>query len=121
VAQVYEERGPLHYVRVLDDGVEAYFFPYRYMIPRAKIEDVRIVERIPWYVGWGLRISPSGKKIYFLPHHGRYVEIRVRNGRWRSVVLYVRDIERFLSYLRSMRGAAGSIDASYGGGPRGAS
>lgn len=121
MAQVYEERGLLYRVRVLDDGVEAYFFPYRYMIPRAKIEDVRIVERIPWYVGWGLRISPSGKKIYFVPHHGRYVEIMVRNGRWRSVVLYVRNVERFLSYLRSMLGAAGSIDTSSGGGPRGAS
>jgi len=121
MAQVYEERGPLYYVRVLDDGVEAYFFPYRYMIPRAEIEDVRIVERIPWYVGWGLRIDPSGKKIYFVPHHGRCVEIRVRNGRWRSVVLYVRYIERFLSYLRRMLGAAGSIDASSGGGPQGAS
>jgi hypothetical protein len=120
VAQVYEERGLLYRVRILDDGVEAYFFPYRYMIPRAEIEDVRIVERIPWYVGWGLRIVPFGK-IYFVPHHGRYVEIRVRNRCWRSVVLYVRNVERFLSYLRSMLGAAGSIDASSGGGPRGAS
>jgi len=81
------------------DRVEAYFWPYRRVIPVSEIVAVRVLGRIPWYVGWGLRLDPLRRRLYFALHHGRSVEIDVRKGYWRRVVLSVKEPDRFASLL----------------------
>jgi len=89
------------YFRIYEDRVEAYFWPYKHMIPLSDIRGIETIEKIPWYVGWGLRISPFRKKLYFATHHGRSVEIERASAYWRRVVLSVKDPEKFTSTLRS--------------------
>ncbi|WP_309493107.1 hypothetical protein [Candidatus Hecatella orcuttiae] len=88
--------------RIYEDGVEAYFWPYRHVIPLSDIEEVRVLEGIPWYVGWGLRLNPFGKKLYFAIHHGRSVEIRRRGSYWKEVVMSVKNPEKFVSTLKTL-------------------
>jgi len=57
-----------------------------------------LVERIPWYVGWGLRILPN-RTLYFAIHHGRSVELERKSGYWKKIVLSVKDPEKFISIL----------------------
>ena len=88
------------YFRIYGDSVEAYFWLYRFIIPISEIEEVRIIEKIPWYVGWGLRIDLFRRKLYLAIHHGRSVEIKKRNGYWKSIVLSIKDPEKFISIVK---------------------
>lgn len=98
---LYEEKSyrlllPSHF-RIYNDRLEAYFFPYRRTIYYADIEKVGTLEKIPWYVGWGLRFDPFDKKMYFAIHHGKSVEIEKKSGCLRKVVLSVERPEKFLA------------------------
>ena len=90
------------YFKIYEDKVEAYFWPYRHIIPISKITEIKVIERIPWCVGWGLRIDPFERKLYFAIHHGKSVEIRKKDGLWRSVVLSTKDPEKFVSTIRKL-------------------
>ncbi len=83
--------------RIYADRLEAYFFPYRHTIYYADIERVGTLEKIPWYVGWGLRVDPLGKKLYFAIHHGKQLEIESNSGYWKKTVLSVERPEKFLA------------------------
>jgi len=86
------------YFKIYEDKVEAYFWPYRHVTPISDIKKISLVERIPWYVGWGLRILPN-RTLYFAIHHGRSVELERKSGYWKKIVLSVKDPEKFISIL----------------------
>jgi hypothetical protein len=116
VKLVYEERHHRpwllfipSYFKVYEDRIEAYFWPYKHVTPISEIEEIKIVERIPWYVGWGLRIDPFKKKIYFAIHHGRSVEIKRRNGYWKSIILSVKNPEEFASIIKKYQNNQGKM------------
>ncbi|MEM2893409.1 MAG: hypothetical protein QW486_04610 [Candidatus Bathyarchaeia archaeon] len=101
---LYEERSyrllfPSHF-RIYEDVVDAYFFPYRHTIPISDIEKVEIIEGIPWYIGWGLRLNPLKRRLYFAIHHGRSVLIKRHSGFWKEIVLSVKDPQRFISHIK---------------------
>jgi len=89
---------PCHF-RIYEDFVEAYFWPYKHVAQISNIEEVRVVERLPWYVGWGLRVNPFKRELYFAVHHKKGVEILQKEGMWRSVVLTPKEPEKFTSIL----------------------
>lgn len=102
---IYEEKSRRlfllpSYFRIYEDRVEAYFWPHKHVVPTSDIKEVKIIEGMPWYVGWGLRINPFKKKLYFAVHHGRSVKIERKSGYWRKVVLSVEDPENFVSTLK---------------------
>ncbi len=90
------------YFKIYENRIEASFWPFGYEIPVSDVESVEIVERIPWYVGWGLRINPWKRKLYFAIHHGKSVKIKRKNGFWKEVVLAVKAPEKFVSVLRRL-------------------
>lgn len=99
---IYEERDSKflfpYCFRICNDRIEAYFWPFKYIISSSDIEEIKIIEKIPWWIGWGLRIK--GRSLYFAIHHKRSIEIRKKKGFWEKVILSVKDPEKFLSKLK---------------------
>jgi len=93
------------YFRIYEDRVEAYFFcvfwPYKHTTSISDIKKIRIVEGIPWYVGWGLRIA-LGRRLYFAIHHGKSIEIERKSGYWRKIVLSVKNPGKFMSIINKI-------------------
>jgi len=78
---------------------------YLFASHTVKISDIRairIVDSIPWYVGWGVRLG-FGRALYFAIHHGKSVEIEKKSGFWRKVVYSVEDPEKFVSVVKKLR------------------
>lgn len=82
--------------------VLVYFPPFRYVIEYSGISSVEILEGIPWYTGWGLRIH--GRKILFVGKHARAVLIKKEEGFFRQVVLVPENPEEFARQLRNVMG-----------------
>ena len=91
------------YFRIYSDKIEAYFWPFKYEIPLSDVKNIEMIEKIPWYIGWGLRIHPWKRRLYFAIHHGKSIKIRKENGFWREIVLSVKDPENFASILERLR------------------
>ena len=101
---VYEETShllffPAHF-RIYNDKIEAYLWPFKYEIPISDIVNVKIINKIPWYVGWGLKIW-FGRKLYFAIHHGKSIEIERKNSYWRKIILSVKDPEKIVKLIKS--------------------
>ena len=104
---IYEEKSyrllfPMSF-KVYKDRIEAYFCPIKYEIPISDIVGIKIVEKVPWWVGWGLRIDLWNKILYFVYHHGKCIEIERKNSYWRKVVLSVGNVDGFLKALNSLK------------------
>jgi len=84
--------------RVYNNRIEACFWPFRYEIPFSDVVNVRIIDKIPWYVGWGLRIG-FGRKLYFAIHHGKSIEIERKNSYWKRIILSVKNPEKFVKLI----------------------
>lgn len=98
-------------IKLFEDRLEISFWPFRYSIELDEIEGIEIVDDIPWYVGWGLRITPArliskesmdGWALCFLAHHGRCILIRRKRGFWRTIVISPRDADRLASILEGL-------------------
>ncbi len=103
---IYEEKSyrilfPV-YFKIYSNRVEASVWPFRYTIKFSDIEDVRIIDRIPLYIGWGLRLHPWSKKLFFVTHHGKSVEIVKKKGFWKKIILSVKDPETFIKHLKKL-------------------
>lgn len=88
--------------RIYTDRIEACFWPFKCKIPIYEIKKVKIIDYIPWYIGWGLRIW-FGRKLYFAIHHGKSVEIEKKKGYWRKIVLSVKNPEKFIRIVERLR------------------
>jgi hypothetical protein len=101
---VYEEKSHRlffpSYFKIYEDKLEVFFWPFRYEIPFNEIKNIRLVERIPWYVGWGLRLNPFSRTLYFAIHHGKSVEIQKEGGYWKKIILSVKQPEKFISIAK---------------------
>ncbi|NOZ81589.1 MAG: hypothetical protein GXO63_00335 [Candidatus Micrarchaeota archaeon] len=94
---MYRQKGRLLSVLSGRNRVTVRFWPFSLSFKTSEIEDVRVLGKIPWYVGWGLRINPFKKRVYFVTNHKNCVLIKKRNGFWKEVVVSVRDPEKFVS------------------------
>jgi hypothetical protein len=71
--------------QITSDRVVAVFPPFRYSISFSDINSVELIDRFPWYMGWGVRIW--GRKLVFAGKHAKAVLIRKNKGFFRTVVL----------------------------------
>jgi len=78
------------------------FWPFKCEIPISEIKEVKIIEHIPWYIGWGLRVW-FGRKLYFAIHHSKSVEIEKKRGYWRKIILSVKNPEKFIRIVERLR------------------
>lgn len=102
---VYEEEirtplSPTVYFRVYMECVEVAYFPFKYRIPTPEITEVRIVEKIPWYVGRGLEPYPHNRSLYLVFRRRNLVEIRKDSGFWRRIILSVNNPEAFVEAVK---------------------
>jgi hypothetical protein len=83
---------------ITTDGVEAEMPPFKYRVSFSNIEEVRTIDNIPWYVGWGLRLW--GRGLAFVSMHKSSVEIKMKNGFFRRLVLTTKNPEEFVKKVR---------------------
>ncbi len=84
--------------RITGNGVEAVMPPFKYSIPFSEIKDIRTIENIPWYIGWGVRIW--GRRLAFVSMRKSAVEVEKKNGSFRKIVLTTQDPDGFIKKLK---------------------
>jgi len=79
--------------RITDNGVEAAMPPFKYSIPFSEIKEIKTIDNIPWYVGWGMRLW--GRRLAFVSMRKSAVAIEKKRGFFRKLVLTAREPEEF--------------------------
>lgn len=88
--------------RITDSGVEAVMPPFRYGIPFSGIKEVKTIENIPWYIGWGVRLW--GRRLAFVSMRKSAVMIEKKSGFFRRLVLTTREPEEFARRVKERLG-----------------
>ncbi|VVB84617.1 Uncharacterised protein [uncultured archaeon] len=84
--------------RITGNSVEAVMPPFKYSIPFSEIKDVKTIENIPWYVGWGVRLW--GRRLAFVSMRKSAVEIEKKSGFFRKIILTSQDPDGFIKKLK---------------------
>lgn len=84
--------------RITDSGVEAVMPPLKYGIYFSDIRDVKIIENIPWYIGWGVRLW--GRRLAFVSMRKSAVAIEKKNGFFRTIILTTQNPEEFIRRIK---------------------
>jgi hypothetical protein len=83
---------------ITEEGVVARMPPFRHRVPFSNIKEVKRIEKIPWWVGWGLRVW--GRRLAFVSRHAEAVAIVKKHGFFRELVLTTRHPEDFALQVR---------------------
>jgi len=83
---------------ITNDGVEAVMPPFKYSINFSEIKEVRTIEDIPWYAGWGLRMW--GRRLAFISMRKSAVLIEMKKGFFRKLILTTQNPEDFIKRLQ---------------------
>ena len=84
--------------RITTNGVEASMPPFKYRILFSEIKEVRTIEDIPWYAGWGMRIW--GRRLAFISMRKSAVLIEKEKGFFRKLILTTQNPEDFIKKLK---------------------
>ncbi len=84
--------------RITINSVEAIMPPFKYSAPFSEIKGVKIIEKTPWFIGWGLRLW--GRKLAFVSMRKSAVEIEKKSGFFRRLVLTTRNPEEFVKMVK---------------------
>ncbi len=84
--------------RITTEGVEAVMTPFTSRVSYRDIREVHVIDKIPWYVGWGLRIW--GRRLAYVSMHKPAVAIEKKKGIFKTLVLTTEDPERFAEMIR---------------------
>ncbi len=84
--------------RITDTGVEAIMPPFKYSIPFSEIKEVKTIENIPWYVGWGVRLWR--RRLAFVSMRKSAVEIEKKSGFFRQLVLTTQNPGEFVKMVK---------------------
>lgn len=79
--------------RVTTEGVEAVMPPFTFKVPYEDIKGVHVMDKIPWYVSWGMRIW--GRKLAYVSIHGPAVVIEKKRGVFKALLLTAENPEKF--------------------------
>ncbi|MFZ3060335.1 MAG: DUF1673 family protein [Candidatus Methanoperedens sp.] len=88
--------------RITNVGVEAVMTPFKYSIPFSEIKEMKTIEDIPWYAGWGLRLW--GRRLAFISMRKNAVLIEKKNGFFRKLILTTQNPEEFIKKLKEEMG-----------------
>jgi hypothetical protein len=90
--------------RLTTEGIEGVMYPFIFKVNYGDIKDVRVIDKIPWYVGWGVRIW--GRRLAYVSMHKPAVAIEKKKGFFRTLILTTRDPEIFAGMIKErMRSA----------------
>lgn len=87
--------------RITDNGVEAVMFPLSHKVAYDNIREVHIIDKIPWYVGWGMRIWR--RRLAFVSMHKSAVAIEKKKGIFKTLVMTTSDPENFIEIIESQK------------------
>jgi len=88
--------------RITGNGVEAVMSPFKFSIPFSEIKEVKTIENIPWYAGWGLRLW--GRRLAFISMRKRAVLIEKKKGFFKKLILTTQNPEDFIKRLTEEMG-----------------
>ncbi|MEE9595090.1 MAG: hypothetical protein V3V92_06795 [Candidatus Hydrothermarchaeales archaeon] len=83
--------------RITTEGVEAVMVPFTHRVSYGEITEVRVIDKIPWYVGWGLRIWM--RRLAYVSMHKSAVAIDKKKGIFKTLVLTTENPERFAEMI----------------------
>jgi len=83
--------------RITNIGVEAVIPPFKYSIPFSEIKEMKTIEDIPWYAGWGVRLW--GRRLAFISMRKSAVLIEKKKGFFRKLILTTQNPEDFIKRL----------------------
>jgi hypothetical protein len=78
--------------------VEAVMPPFKYSIPFSEIKEMKTIEDIPWYAGWGVRLW--GRGLAFISMRKSAVSIEKKKGFFRKLILTTQNPEDFIKRLK---------------------
>jgi hypothetical protein len=84
--------------RITNVGVEAVMPPLKYSIPYSEIKEMKTIEDIPWYAGWGLRLR--GRRLAFISMRKSAVLIEKKKGFFRKLILTTQNPEEFIKRVK---------------------
>jgi len=84
--------------RITNEDVEAIMPPFKYRIPFSEVKEIKTIDVIPWYVGWGVRLW--GRGLAFVSMHKNAVVIEKKKGFFRKLILTTGSPEEFLHLIR---------------------
>lgn len=84
--------------RITNVGVEAVMPPFKYSIPFSEIKEMKTIEDVPWYAGWGLRMS--GRNLAFISMRKSAVLIEKNKGFFRKLILTTQNPEDFIKRVK---------------------
>ncbi len=88
--------------RITDNGIEAVMPPFKYSIPFSEIKEIKTIEDIPWYAGWGLRMW--GRRLAFISMRKSAILIEKEKGFFRKLILTTQNPEEFIKKLNREMG-----------------
>jgi len=84
---------------IANDAVVASFGDYSYTIPIRNIKSIQVVKKVPFCVGWGLRMYKG--KVAFVSTHSKGVYIKLRSGPFKEIILTTRDPHDFVKRIKA--------------------
>ncbi len=84
--------------RIMGSGVEAVMPPFKYIIPFSNITEVKIIDNVPWYAGWGVRLW--GRRLAFISMRKSAVLIVKNKGFFRKLILTTQNPEDFVKQIK---------------------
>lgn len=84
--------------RITINDVEVVMPPFKYRILFSEIKEIKIMENIPWYAGWGLRLW--GRGLAFISMRKSAVLIEKKSGLFRKLILTTQNPEEFIKKLK---------------------
>lgn len=93
--------------RITTYGVEAVMPPFKYSIPFSEIKELKTIEDVPWYAGWGLRML--GRMLAFISMRKNAVLIVKEKGFFRKLILTTQNPEDFIKKLKDISSNTGKM------------
>jgi hypothetical protein len=84
--------------RITNVGVEAVMPPFKYSIPFSEIKEMKTIEDIPWYAGWGVRLL--GRRLAFISMRKSAVLIEKNKGFFRKLILTTQNPDEFIRIVK---------------------
>ncbi|MCD6403181.1 MAG: hypothetical protein J7K98_02545 [Candidatus Aenigmarchaeota archaeon] len=89
-------------IKLTNEELQLNFWPVKYKINLEDIRNVKQVNKLPWYVGWGLRIGLFSKTLYFVTKHKDCIMVEKKRGFWERIVFSSNNPEELISRLRRL-------------------
>ncbi|HIH16162.1 MAG TPA: hypothetical protein HA252_02045 [Candidatus Diapherotrites archaeon] len=72
---------------------------YSYRVPVQDISSAELVDRVPFYIGWGVRMSLD--TLYFVSQHKQSMLVHKKSGHFKKLVLTAREPVKLMAGIQA--------------------